>query len=146
MSSAELARTEYCGATKDRYSCVLETAHLGPHVAGGVPGAPGVAWNDPRPVEPLLEGELVIRLPSEAHDFPEKRIASKVSRATRPYLCTSLESPAGHTATIAEGTKYLRVTLRPAAHESGSWRARPLCRACALHYRLATIKPEGGSP
>lgn len=115
-------------------TCSEDPLHSGPHRDQDA----GTVWFEP---DPFADHELVRRLPSEPHFFPEKRIYTKVCRASRSYPCVSIDRADGHTPTITVGTPYLRVTLRPAkGGGSASWRPRTLCRACAIHYRLARLE------
>lgn len=115
-------------------TCGEEPLHGGPHNDHDA----RTVWFDR---DPLEGAELVRRLASEPHFFPEKRIYTKVCRASRPYECVSIDRADGHTSTISKGTPYLRVTLRPAKRGgSAGWRPRTLCRACAIRYRLARLE------
>lgn len=138
------APLERCGATSPDggQTCELHDGHPGPHSTIGAPGRPGVTWA--QELEELEDLEELYRAPPWwGHTFPEKGIAWKVSRASRPWPCSRIAvPPAGHTPTIDSGAQYVRVSLKPGRQGPGSsFRSRPLCRACALDYGLATLKP-----
>lgn len=88
--------------------------------------------------------ELYPTPPWKPHRFPHRRIVRKVVAAKLTYPCgiQGPRPPDCHRS-IAKGSRYLRVSIRPDREGSSRWRAVRLCPACAVHLGLAvTERPE----